>query len=131
MPDRRDRLEIDDMRDHLLGMPGSSESTPFGEDVLVYRVGDKMFALMGIDRLPHQVNLKCDPERALDLREEYPEGVLPGYHMSKVHWNSVVLAEVSRSLVMELCQHSWDLVVAGLTKKARAELEDELGVELD
>jgi len=119
------------MRDHLLRMPGSSESTPFGEDVLVYRVGGKMFALMGIDRLPHQVNLKCDPERALDLREEYPEGVLPGYHMSKVHWNSVVLAEVPRSLVMELCQHSWDLVVAGLTKKARAELEDELGVELD
>ncbi len=118
------------MRDHLLGMPGSAESTPFGEDVLVYRVGGKMFALMGIDRLPHQVNLKCDPERALDLREEYPDGVLPGYHMSKVHWNSVVLAEVPRGLVTDLCQHSWDLVVAGLTRKARAELEDELGREI-
>ena len=124
-------MEIDDMREHLLGVPGSSETTPFGEDVLVYRVGGKMFALMGIDRLPHQVNLKCDPERAIDLREEYPEGVLPGYHMGKAHWNSVVLAGVPRSLLMELCQHSWDLVAAGLTKKARAELEDELGLKLD
>lgn len=123
-------MELDEMRDHLLAMPGSLESTPFGEDVLVYRIGGKMFALMGLDRLPHQVNLKCDPERAIELREQHPEGVLPGYHMSKVHWNSVVLAEVPQSLLLQLCEHSWDLVVAGLTKKARAELATELGIEL-
>jgi predicted DNA-binding protein (MmcQ/YjbR family) len=119
-------MEIDEIRDHLLGMPGARESTPFGEDTLVYKVGGKMFALIGIEWLPPRVNLKCDPERAIELREAHPEGVLPGYHMNKSHWNTVVLTEVPRALVLELCEHSRDLVVAGLTRKARAALNSEL-----
>jgi len=82
-----------------------------------------MFAILGLERLPAQVNLKCDPERAVELREQYPDGVLPGYHMNKQHWNSVVLEAVPDTLLIELCQHSWDLIVASLTRKARAELD--------
>ncbi|NKB87296.1 MAG: MmcQ/YjbR family DNA-binding protein [Acidobacteria bacterium] len=119
-------MELDEMREHLLAMSGAAESTPFDEVSPVYKVGGKIFAILSIDALPPFVNLKCDPDRAIELREEHPEDILPGYHMNKQHWNSVQFSELPPALVKELCQHSWDLIVASLTKKARAELEAEL-----
>jgi len=122
-------MELDELREHLLGMPGSHESMPFDDEVLAYKVGGKIFALSRVDWIPVRVNFKCDPERALDLREEYPEAVLPGYHCNKKHWNTLVVADLPRDLVVELCQHSWDLIVASLTRKAKAELDAELAAE--
>ena len=118
-------MELDELRDLLLSMPTAVEETPFGPDVLVFRLGPKgkMFALTGIDDVPSRVNLKCDPERAIELREEYPDSILPGYHMNKQQWNTVLLdGSVPRALVEQLAHHSWELVVAGLKNADRKRL---------
>jgi predicted DNA-binding protein (MmcQ/YjbR family) len=104
-------------------LKGVEATTPFGPEVLVYKVSGKMFAATQPDELPQRVNLKCDPERALELRDRY-EAIQPGYHMSKKHWNTIVLSGVSTALLTELIHHSYDLVVASLTKKQRQALED-------
>ena len=117
-------MELDEMHELLLAQRGATDDMPFGPDTAVYRVGGKMFALIGLERMPRQVNLKCDPERTVELRERYPDGVLPGYHMSKKHWNSVLLdGTVPRAVVIELVEHSWQLVFGSLTGAARAEIE--------
>lgn len=104
---------------HFLSKKGVQESTPFGPDVLVYKVGGKMFALTQPDEFPASINLKCDPERAVILRDEH-ESIIPGYHMNKRHWNTVVLdGSLSTQLVRELIDHSHDLVVASLPKSLR------------
>lgn len=117
-------MDIQALREMLLAMPVSAEEQPFGPDVLVYRLGPggKMFALFGIDDVPLRVNLKCDPDRAVELRDEYPEAVLPGYHMNKQQWNTVVIEGVPSSLFRELVQHSWDLIVASLPRSKREQL---------
>lgn len=105
-----------------LALPGAEETTPFGPDVLVYKVGGKMFALTSPDEHPPRVNLKCDPERALELRDRY-EDIVPGYHMNKRHWNTVVLGgRLPTALVRELITHSYELVVASLPAKTRSAL---------
>jgi len=92
--------------------------------VLVFKVMGKIFALTGIDSHPATANLKCNPERAIELREEYDGLILPGYHMSKKHWNTVEIeGNLPPDLILELIDHSYDLVVKGLTKKLQAELE--------
>jgi predicted DNA-binding protein (MmcQ/YjbR family) len=107
---------------HCLALPAVEETTPFGPDVLVYKVAGKMFALAIPDEVPHRVNLKCDPERALELRDRY-EDIIPGYHMNKKHWNTIMLGgRLSNALIKELIQHSYELVVASLPKKVREEL---------
>lgn len=112
----------DEARDELLSRPGVSEETPFGPEVLVYKVGGKMFATLGFEDEEGRMNLKCDPERAVELRDEH-EGVLPGYHMNKKHWNTFVLdGSLKKSLVVELIGHSYDLVVKGLPRRVREEL---------
>ena len=84
-----------------------------------------MFALAGLDEVPVSVNLKCDPERAIELRETYEEHILPGYHMNKKHWNSLILdGYLEKKLVFELIDHSYNLVVNGLTKKQQQELQN-------
>lgn len=94
-----------------------TESFPFDEETLVFKVAGKMFALAGLEHHPATVSLKCDPEKALELREEYDE-ITPGYHMSKLHWNSVIIeANLSHQLIRELINDSYNLVVKGLTKK--------------
>ena len=96
---------------------------PFGPDALVYKVMGKMFALTDPNEFPPFVNLKCDPDRALELRDEH-EAVRPGYHMSKKHWNSVYLDDgLPSELVRELIDHSYDLVVKGLKKADREKLD--------
>ncbi|MBP0601085.1 MmcQ/YjbR family DNA-binding protein [Aeromonas sanarellii] len=107
------------LREFLLSQPGATEDTPFGPEILVYRIAGKMFALVDWQAEPLSINLKCEPELALLLREIHPE-VKPGWHMNKQHWNTVTLSE---SLPDELWQgwiaHSYERVVAGLPKAKR------------
>lgn len=115
-------MDLDRFRQHCLRLPGVTEETPFGPDVLVFKVGGKLFALAPLD-LFESVNLKCDPERAVELRAEHP-GITPGYHMNKVHWNTVATdGSVPDRLILELVDHSYDLVRASLPKKVREALE--------
>ena len=113
---------VDDARSCLMAMEKVTEETPFGPDVLVYKVLGKMFATVGFEDEVGRMNLKCDPEWAVELREEY-EAILPGYHMNKKHWNTLVLdGSLEANLVVELMEHSYGLVVAGMPKKLREEL---------
>ena len=120
-------MDFEAFRDRCLTLPGVTEGFPFGPDVLVFKVAGKMFALLALEAIPPTANLKCDPERAIELRDAY-DGITPGYHMNKQLWNTLTLdRSLDRELVWELVQHSYDLIVASLTKKARAALEAELG----
>lgn len=113
----------DETRDYLLSKLATTEETPFGPDVLVYKIGGmKMFATLGLENDIGRTNLKCDPEWAIDLRLEH-DAILPGYHMNKKHWNTLVLdGSLKPGLVRELIDHSYDLVLASLTKKQRESL---------
>jgi len=112
---------LEDVHSYCLAKKGVEETFPFDEKTLVFKVGGKMFALCDVDAF-QSINLKCDPERAIDLRERYA-GVKPGWHMSKIHWNMVeVNQDVSDSLIFELIDHSYDLVFKSLTKKIQHEL---------
>lgn len=103
-------------------MKGTSEGFPFDEKTLAFKVGGKLFALLDIDEFT-SVNLKCDPEKAIDLREQF-SAVQPGYHMNKKHWNTVVLqSDVSDQLLLELVVHSYELVFNSLPKKIQHELQ--------
>lgn len=117
-------MNIEEFRQYCLSKKGVTEDLPFGPDTLVFKVMGKMFALSGLERLPAQVNLKCDPERVISLREAYDGDIIPGYHMSKVHWNTLILETLPPKLIRELTDHSYDLVVAKMPKKLREELED-------
>ena len=115
-------MELPDVIEHCLSLPGAEETQPFGPEALVYKVGGKMFALVIPDDFPPSVNLKCDPNRALELRDRY-EDIQPGYHMNKRHWNTLVLeGRLPARLVRELIEHSYQLVTAGLSRKVRSEL---------
>lgn len=117
-------VNIEHFRDYCLAKKGVAESFPFDENTLVFKVMGKMFALSGLERLPAQANLKCDPDRSVDLRARYDGLVLPGYHMSKLHWNTVMLESgLPEDLIRELIDHSYHLVVQGFTKKLRQEWE--------
>jgi len=116
-------MRLKPIRDHLLAYPGSVEGTPFGPEVLVYKVGGKLFALLVWQNQPVTVNLKCDPEHAIELRERFA-AITPGYHMNKRHWNTLTLDHsLPDELVFELTRDSYDLIVAKLSKAARAELD--------
>jgi len=109
--------DLADFRAYCLAKPNVTEGTPFGSDTLVFKVGGKMFALASLDEVPPRVNLKCDPERALDLRDRYEE-VQPGYHMNKKHWNTVELSGgIPEAELRSMIDHSYDLVVARLPKR--------------
>lgn len=115
-------MNVETVREYCLSKPHTTESFPFGEETLVFKVGEKIFALMGLASEDPGVNLKCDPEYALELRDQY-DAVQPGYHMNKKHWNTVKLAQgLNDSLVKELIDHSYDLVVKSLPKKIKTEL---------
>jgi len=116
-------MHIEAFRDYCIAKKGVTEEFPFDEETLVFKVMGKMFALAPLERIPSQVNLKCDPERAVQLREEYDGVIMPGYHMSKVHWNTIHLEHVPPRLLLELIDHSYDLVVSSLPKKKHSEWE--------
>jgi predicted DNA-binding protein (MmcQ/YjbR family) len=109
---------IDVLREHCLAKKEVSESFPFDENTLVFKVYDKMFALISLEREPLQMNLKCDPEKAIELREEYYQ-VIPGYHSNKKHWNTIVLENISIEVVKKWIDHSYDLVWQKLPKKIK------------
>ncbi|HMQ76433.1 MAG TPA: MmcQ/YjbR family DNA-binding protein [Flavobacteriales bacterium] len=115
-------MTLEEFRAHCATFPGFSEDLPFGPEVLAFRVGGRIFALMDVDTF-ESVNLKCDPERAIELREHHP-GITPGYHMNKRHWNTVRTdGSVPHRLLLELARHSYERVRASLPKKVREELE--------
>lgn len=84
-------MDIEQLREYCLSKPDAEETLPFGPDTLVFKVNGKVFLLAGLENHPLQFNVKCDPDRAIELREQYPESVLPGYHMNKKHWNTVIV----------------------------------------
>ncbi len=114
-------MNIEELREYCLAKKGVTESFPFDEATLVFKVSGKMFALTDlVDAF--SVNLKCDPEKAIELREQYP-CVIPGYHMNKQHWNTVVIdGSVNDKLLKEWIDHSYDLIVKSLTKKQQQEI---------
>lgn len=98
------------VEEYLLSMPGARLDYPFGENTAVYKVKDKMFALVAENKTPVQISLKCDPVLAATLRERY-ETVMPGYHLNKKHWNTIVLSgQLSWEEIQDLIRHSYDLV---------------------
>lgn len=115
-------MNIEEFRNYCLSKKYVTECFPFDEKTLVFKVADKMFALSGLEHYPSTVNLKCDPEKAVELREEYSD-IIEGFHMSKKHWNSVIIeSNLSNKLIMELIDHSYDLVVKGMSKKKQQKL---------
>lgn len=114
-------MNIEEFRDFCLSLPGATEELPFGPDTLVFKVGGKIFALTDLQTFG-SYNLKCDPERAVELREQH-NYVRPGFHMNKKHWNTIVVnAGATYAQQHEWIRHSYQLVMASLPKALRAEL---------
>lgn len=125
-------MDIESFRDFCLSFPAVTEGLPFGEDTLVFKVEGKMFALINLNK-PDGFNVKCDPKKAVELREKY-DCVKAGYHMNKKHWNTIYFGGIYSEF--ETCltdkqlkhwiRHSYQLVISKLTKKVRTELQTEL-----
>ena len=113
---------IDELREYSLSKKGVEECLPFGPETLVYKVMGKVFLLTGLESEPVQFNAKCDPEKALELRENY-SCVIPGYHMNKKHWNTIICdGSANNKLIKQWIDDSYQLVSDSLTKKLREEL---------
>ena len=122
-------MDIIQLREYCLSFKGATEDFPFNEDTLVFKVMGKMFALVGLEKWEMgnpSINLKCDPEKAIELREKYPEEIYAGYHMSKKHWNTVVIngSQLTEKQIKHFINHSYELVVSKLTKKQKQELKE-------
>jgi len=116
-------MNIEQIREFCLKKKGVTEEFPFDEETLVFKVAGKIFLLASLESIPLQINLKCDPEIAVELREEY-ESVQPGYHMNKIHWNTIIVdGSVSVNKIFEWIDDSYNLVVAGLKKSERKTLK--------
>jgi predicted DNA-binding protein (MmcQ/YjbR family) len=113
-------MNVEAVRDICLALPQATEDMPFGETVLAIRVGGKIFTLIDLEKA-ETLNLKCDPERAIELREEY-SGIIPGYHMNKAHWNTVYFEQIPVNLLKELIKHSYELILNSIPKSKRKEL---------
>lgn len=118
-------MNLETYYEYCLSKKGVTEHFPFDEDTLVFKVGGKMFALSSLlqwEKGAPSVNLKCDPERAQELRAEY-DAIQPGFHMSKIHWNTIAInQDVPAVLLKELIDHSYDLVFKSLAKKIQSEI---------
>ena len=115
-------MTVDTLREYFLQKPGTEECLPFDETTLVFKVGGKMFGLLSLDR-DLSINLKCDPEIAIGLREDYP-AVTPGYHMNKVHWNSVqVDGTIPDKIIREWIDHSYQLVFDKLPRATKERIK--------
>lgn len=114
-------MNIEELRDYCLQKKDAREGFPFGEDTLVFKVGEKVFLLVSLSA-GNRFNVKCDPERAIELREQYEE-VIPGYHMNKKHWNTVFMdGRLTFRQLTELIDHSYELVFRTLPKQVQAEI---------
>lgn len=104
-------MDVEVLRDYVLQKENVAEGFPFGEETLVFKVNDKIFLLVSLDAQPLQFNVKCDPDLTIELREEYPTAVLPGYHMNKKHWNTIVLdGTLSKKQLLKMVDDSYELV---------------------
>lgn len=120
-------MNIETIREFCISKPFVTEEFPFDSDTLVFKVHGKMFLLISLSN-PSRFNVKCEPERAVHLREEYPNAIFPGYHMSKVHWNTVNVDQgLSDEFLFELMQLSYDLIWESLPKKLRSSLRQAQG----
>lgn len=116
-------MDIEQLRDYCLSKSGAEESLPFGPDTLVYKAGGKVFLLVGLNNEELRFNVKCDPDKAIELREQF-SCVLPGYHMNKKHWNTIVVdGSVSSKQLKEWIDHSYNLIIDSLPKKIRDSLK--------
>jgi predicted DNA-binding protein (MmcQ/YjbR family) len=116
-------MHIDEIREYCLSKPGAEETLPFGPDTLVFKVMGKIFLLMGLDSEELSFNVKCDPDKAVELREQYA-CVQPGYHMNKKHWNTIVVdGSVSSKLLKGWINDSYVLVTGSLSKQEKAALK--------
>ncbi len=112
-------MNIEQYRMFCLSLPGATEDLPFDENTLCFKVMGKIFSICDIDEF-ESINLKCDPIKAIELRETYPDDVIPGYHMNKKHWNTVMMdSNLPDELIEEWIRDSYNLVVAKLPKKSR------------
>lgn len=119
-------MNIEDFRDYCLSKKAVEETFPFDNTTLVYKVLGKIFTITGLDNEEFEVNLKCDPEWAIELRENYAEDIYPGFHMNKKHWNTVKFeGNLEQSFLIKLIDHSYDMVVKGMRKKDRDFLQNE------
>jgi predicted DNA-binding protein (MmcQ/YjbR family) len=117
-------MDIEKLRIYCLSKKSATEDFPFDESTLTFKVKEKMFCLVNIDN-PDSINLKCDPEKAVEFREEYEE-IIPGFHMNKKYWNTVdIRGTLKDSFICEMIDGSFDLVVETLTRKLRLELNEE------
>ena len=115
-------MNIEEIREYCLAKPGVTEDMPFGEDTLVFRVGGKLFLLTSLSQ-GDRFNVKCDPERAIDLREQHTD-IQPGYHINKKHWNTVYTnGTLSRRQICDMIDHSYDLVLKSLPKNIREQIK--------
>jgi hypothetical protein len=105
-------MNVEEIRDFALSLKDSSESFPFGENTIVFKTNNKMFLLLPLDEIDQlKINVKCNPELAVSLREEFPDTILPGYHMNKKHWNTIVIdGKLSWSRIKEMIEESYGLV---------------------
>ncbi len=118
LKEKQIKMNIESYREYCLSLPLTGEKTPFDQVTLVFTVVDKMFALANMDKF-ESINLKCDPEKAIQFREEYP-AIIPGWHMNKKHWNTVILdGSLNDDFIYELTKHSYDCVVNSLPKKVK------------
>jgi predicted DNA-binding protein (MmcQ/YjbR family) len=114
-------MHIEQIREYCLSKKGATESFPFDENTLVFKVGNKIFLLVGLQNFD-SFNVKCDPEKAIILREEYTE-IIPGYHMNKKHWNTVFInGKLTIKQLEEMIDHSYDLVLKSLPKQIQNEI---------
>lgn len=113
-------MDIESLREYCLSKPGAKETLPFGPDTLVYKVGGKIFLITTLDEEQLSFNVKCDPDLVIELREQY-SCVLPGYHMNKKHWNTVIVdGSVSVKQLKEWIDHSYDIILKSLPAKTRS-----------
>jgi len=116
-------MNIEELRSYCLSKKGATESFPFGLETLVFKVGDKIFLLTGLDAHPLTFNVKCDPEEAIDLRGKYPNCIFPGFHMSKKHWNTIVLnGEITLDQAKKMIDDSYELVFNSLPLKFKMDI---------
>ena len=116
-------MNIEQIREYCLRKKGVTEEFPFDEETLVFKVMSKIFILASLDSIPLQINLKCDPGKVVELREEY-EAVQPGYHMNKKHWNTIIIdGSIPNKKILEWIDHSYNLVAKGLRKTDQERLK--------
>ncbi len=114
-------MNVEEVRDYCMQKAATTEGLPFGEDTLVFKVAGKIFLLIGLEQ-GNRFNVKCDPELAVELREQHNE-VQPGYHMNKTHWNTVFMdGSLTYKQIYGMIDHSYELIVKSLPKKVQAEL---------